>query len=320
MPVRGSIGKASHKGMKRVLSLLPSATEIVYRLGAADALVGVTHECDFPAEALGKPRVTEARIDPSMQSETIDALVREQLDSAGSLYTLRMDIVRELRPQVVLTQQLCTVCAVGYETVHAAMRTLPQPPQVINLEPATLNDVLQTHVAIGELLGLGDRAAEVVAELRAQLERIPGITPAPRVLLLEWLAPPFSAGHWMGDLVEAAGAQPVLADRGTYSRQLAWDAIAEAVFDVVVISCCGFSVERAMQDVLASGELRKVLAGRPGVRVIVFDGNHFFSRPGPRLAESAELLNKALRGIPSADSGASIADAYRELQPGQILA
>ncbi len=304
--------------MIRTLSLLPSATEIVYELGLQEWLVGVTHECDFPAAALAKPQVTSARINPSFPSEEIDRLVREQLDESGSLYALDMELVRALQPQLVLTQQLCTVCAVGYRTVREAMRSLPDPPEVVNLEPRNLHEVLESIIVVGRMLGAGDAAiaataAERVAELRARLDRIPPLDASPRVLFLEWLIPPFSAGHWMGELVAAAGATPVLANIGEHSRGLAWEAIRAEEFDAAVISCCGFDVERTLQDVALCAELRELRPGRPGLRVIVMDGNHFFSRPGPRLVESAELLNRALAGVPADEAGATIALPYAAL-------
>lgn len=304
--------------MIRTLSLLPSATEIVYELGLQEWLVGVTHECDYPAAALAMPRVTSARINPSFPSEEIDRLVRKQLDESGSLYALDMELVRELQPQLVLTQQLCTVCAVGYGTVREAMRSLPEPPEVVNLEPRNLHEVLESIIAVGRMLGAGDAtiaaaAAERVAELRARLARIPALDTSPRVLFLEWLIPPFSAGHWMGELVAAAGATPVLANIGEHSRGLAWEAIRAAEFDAAVISCCGFDVERTLRDVALCAELRELRAERPGLRVIVMDGNHFFSRPGPRLVESAELLNRALAGVRADEAGATIALPYAEL-------
>lgn len=300
--------------MTRIVSLLPSATEIVFALGAGDCLVGVTHECDYPEAALRKPRVTSARINPSMPSDRIDELVRSQLDDSGTLYTLDMELLRRLRPEIVLTQQLCTVCAVGYETVQAAMRSLPEPPLVINLEPKDLDDVLGTMLDVAEMLGVRERGTALEDELRNRLAAIPPLADTPRVLFLEWLIPPFSAGHWMPDLVMAAGATPVLDNRHAYSRQLSWDAICEAEFDVLVISCCGFSIERTMADVEVSAELRELATARPELRIILFDGNHFFSRPGPRLFESAELLHDALAGVPPENAGASVARPYVELR------
>ena len=297
--------------MKRVISLLPSATEIVCALGATELLVGVTHECDYPAAALALPRVTSARIDPSMSSTEIDRLVGEQLEETGSLYALDMDLVRRLEPDLVLTQQLCTVCAVGYATVHAAMRTLSAPPEVVNLEPRTIDEVFASIGHVAALLGIADRGDALVARLRTELAAIEPPPAPPSVLLLEWLEPPFAAGHWMPALVEAAGARPVLHFDGTHSRQVTWDAIEDEPFDVLAISCCGFGVERAMFDVERSQRLAQLAMARPELRVVVLDGNHYFSRPGPRLVESARLLNAALSGISPRDAQASIKDPYR---------
>ncbi len=304
--------------MKRVLSLLPSTTEILFLIGAGDQLVGVTHECDYPAEARQKPRVTSARINPMMASDEIDALVRQQLEDSGSLYALDMELVRDLSPELVLTQQLCTVCAVGYATVHAAMRTLPEPPLVMNIEPRSLDEVFASFVEIGRRLELEEAARNRVAELRARLAAIPPLAPAPRVLLLEWLIPPFSAGHWMAEIVEAAGALPVLHNKGEHSRQLSWEAIGAAEFDTLVITCCGFPVERTLLDLERSEELRELIAARPWLRLIVFDGNHFFSRPGPRLVESAELLHAALAGADPETVGSTISRPYLEVIPAEV--
>ncbi|MGE3800802.1 MAG: ABC transporter substrate-binding protein, partial [Candidatus Kapaibacterium sp.] len=278
--------------MKRVLSLLPSTTEIVYELGREDSLVGVTHECDFPDEAKGKPQVTSAKIHPGMESKEIDQLVREQLDDSGTLYALDMNLVRELKPEVVLTQQLCTVCAVGFETVQKAMLSLPEPPVVVNIEPKNLGEVFDSVLQIAQLIGCEEVGKTLSDNLRSSFNAITKAD-SPRVLFLEWLIPPFSAGHWMPELVIGAGGIPVLANPNSHSRQLSWEQIRSEDFDLLVVSCCGFNVERTMQDVEISEELQQLLAERPSLRLIVFDGNHFFSRPGPRLVESATLLAEA---------------------------
>ena len=301
----------------RVLSLLPSTTEVIYALGAEDQLVGVTHECDWPPAAREKPQVTGARITPDIESSEIDRLVREQLDDSGSLYTLDMDLVRELRPELVLTQQLCTVCAVGYETVRGAMASLADPQEVMNVEPRNLAEVLGSFVEIAGKLGVRERGVELVAGLEERLGRlrrgegtggvdmIPlqtwreggrGLGPGDRVLFLEWLIPPFSAGHWIPELVEAVGLVPILANPGEHSRGLSWEDIESAEFDGIVISCCGFPIDRAREDLRASRELESLLASRPGIPCLIADGNHYFSRPGPRLIDSAEALAAACRG------------------------
>lgn len=279
--------------MKRILSLLPSTTEVLYALGAQDTLAGVTHECDFPAEARLKPQLTSAKISPAMESAEIDRLVREQLEDSGTLYALDMDLVRTLRPEIVLTQQLCTVCAVGYETVRGAMASLPEPPQVINIEPKNLQEVFDSFVEIARLIDREEAGVRLVASLTERLRSIKKAA-GPQVLFLEWLIPPFSAGHWIPELVEAAGGVPVLANPGSHSRGLSWEAIRAAEFDVIAVSCCGFDTERAMRDVQSCTELQALLAERSSLRLIVLDGNHYFSRPGPRLVDSAEILAKEL--------------------------
>ena len=294
----------------RILSLLPSTTEIIYALGLEDHLVGVTHECDWPPEAREKPQVTAARITPALESAEIDRLVREQLDDAGTLYTLDMDLVRDLRPDLVLTQQLCTVCAVGYETVRAAMKSLPEPPEVVNVEPKNLDQVFGSFVEIAERAGEQQRGEALVEQLRGRLKALRagriasdidrialhtyregrGVHRNDRILFLEWLVPPFSAGHWMPELIEMAGLRPVLHNSGEHSRELTWEAITAEEFEGILISCCGFSIERTLQDVQSSEELNGLLQQRPSVSCYVADGNHYFSRPGPRLVESAEVV------------------------------
>lgn len=299
----------------RVLSLLPSTTEVIYALGAEDQLVGVTHECDWPPAARVKPQVTGARITPDIESSEIDRLVREQLDDSGTLYTLDMDMVRRLRPELVLTQQLCTVCAVGYETVRGAMASLDDPPEVMNVEPRNLAEVFGSFVEIAGKLGSRERGIEFVGGLEERLDRVRrgerreggedliplqtwrqgsrGVRPGDRVLFLEWLIPPFSAGHWIPELVEAAGLVPVLVNSGEHSRGLSWEEIGSADFDGIVISCCGFSIDRAREDLRLSEELQSLLSARPDLTCLIADGNHYFSRPGPRLVDSAESLAAA---------------------------
>lgn len=294
-----------------VLSLLPSATEILFAIGADRHLVGRSHECDHPEAARSIPAVTTARINPSIPSDEIDELVRTQLQDTGTLYSLDLDLVRVLKPDVVFTQQLCTVCAVGYESVQHAMASLDNPPLIINLEPRTLDEVFASFEDVATAVSMPGAGERLAVELRRRLERIEALSRPQRVVLLEWLEPPFSAGHWMADLVTAAGGIAVLADRNDHSRELAWDRIAEADFDVLAISCCGFSVERAVDDVVTSEGLRVLLERRPSLRLIVLDGNHYFSRPGPRLVESAQHLHAALAGLEPSAGCDGVAEPYR---------
>jgi iron complex transport system substrate-binding protein len=284
----------------RVVSLLPAATEIVAALGCADALVGVSHECDFPPEVARLPRVTHCAIHGNaLPSAETDRWVRDTLAQTGTLYTLDEPVLRALAPDVIVTQRLCDVCAVGYETVTAFAATLPGPPRVVNLEPLRLADVLGDVRRIGDALGVTDRAEALVAALAARIEavraRVDG-APRRRCVLLEWIDPPFRGGHWMPELVELAGGVDPLGRAGEDAAVVTWDAIREAAPEVLVLTCCGYPIERTLADV-------PLLAARPGWRelpavrageVWAIDGAAYFSRPGPRLVDSLEILAAVL--------------------------
>lgn len=284
----------------RIVSLLPSATEIVCALGLEDQLVGVTHECDYPAAVRGLPTVTHTLIPTDASSAEIDRLVRERLSGQRALYTLDLPTLERLRPDLIVTQALCDVCAVADEEVRAAACTLPGLPRVINLEPETLSQVFEAIRQVADAAGIPARGVEVVAALTARVDEVARRAvrrgTRPRVALLEWLDPPFAPGHWNPELVRLAGGISVLGTEGVKSRTLAWDEVIAAAPEVIMISCCGFSVERTRADLpLLDGvpgwaELPAVRAGR----VFVVDGAAYFSRPGPRLVESLELLAHAM--------------------------
>ena len=279
----------------RIVSLLPSATEIVCALGLSHRLVGVTHECDFPPEACGLPTVTRTLIPHESVSAEIDVLVRERLQTQAALYTLDEAALAALRPDLIVTQALCDVCAVAEEEVAAVVRRLPRRPRVLNLEPMTLRAVFASIRAVGEAAGVAARADAVVRALEARVEavrrRVAG-QPRPRVVMLEWLDPPFSAGHWNPELVHIAGGVEVVGLAGEASRTLAWNEVVQVAPEVVVVACCGFEIERALEDVgIFEGvvDWETVPAVQAG-RVFVVDGSGLFARPGPRLVESGELL------------------------------
>lgn len=282
----------------RIVSLLPSATEIVCSLGLEDQLVGVTHECDFPAVVKRLPKVTNTLIPTDAPSAEIDRLVRDRLGGGGqsALYTLDMDVLETLRPDLIVTQALCDVCAVAEEEVKNAACALPGAPRVLNLEPETLSEVLDCVRQVGVAAGIERHARDVVAALR---ERITAVTARservedrPRVALLEWLDPPFSTGHWNPELVRLAGGLDGLGQEGQKSRTLQWDEVIAWRPEVVIISACGFTAERTMQDLPILDRVRgwKRLPAVQSGRVFVTDGNAYFSRPGPRLVDSLELL------------------------------
>lgn len=318
----------------RIVSLLPSATEIVFAVGAGDRLAGVTHECDFPPAARALPALTSSLLPPELLTQLglppaepdvaakIDRHVRASVHAGSSLYALDDTKLAALAPDVIVTQELCAVCAVSYDIVaRAAKRMRGAGPAVISLEPSTLADVYANIATIGDLCGAHDGARDLVvslqareAALRAAAARVPE-RERPSVLVLEWTDPPMSGGHWTPELVELAGGSPVLANRGGNSQRLDWDAIAAADPDIVVAVPCGYDLaharaavaELAVNDVWCG--LRAVRAGR----AYVMDGNAYVNRPGPRLLDSAEILATAFAGRPQ--PAAAIASVSLEMSP-----
>jgi len=280
----------------RIVSLLPSATEIIATLGLDDQLVGVTHECDWPASVVGLPKVTKTLIPTDATSAEIDRMVRDRLGAQSALYTLDVEMLARLKPDLIVTQALCDVCAVAEEEVRNAACMLPNLPPVVNLEPETLSEVLACIRQVADAVGEPRRADSVIAALQARVDAVAArsarVADRPRVALLEWLDPPFSTGHWNPELVRLAGGEDGLGREGAKSRTLRWDEVIAYQPEVVLISCCGFTTERAMQDVPLLDRVpgwSDVPAVRAG-RVYVTDGAAYFSRPGPRLVDSLELL------------------------------
>lgn len=284
----------------RVVSLLPSATEILFAIGAGDDVVGVTHECDFPAQALARPRLTSSALPAAGSSAEIDRHVRRSLHEGSSLYHLDADMLEELAPDLIVTQELCAVCAVSYEIVDRAVRRLRGDPRLISLEPSSLDDVFATIAHLGDLTGRRAAADDLLAQLRARVGTLRAHASRqrerPHVLVLEWTDPPMSGGHWTPGLVELAGAQPVLGNPGANSRVLLWDEIAAADPDEIIVGPCGFDLERTHAAIAELGAnpvwlgLRAVREGR----VHAIDGNQYLNRPGPRLVDTAEIMAQAL--------------------------
>ncbi len=280
----------------RIVSLLPSATEIICALGLGDQLVGVTHECDYPAFVRQLPKVTRTLIPIDASSAEIDRLVRERLSHQTALYTLDMPALEELRPDLIVTQALCDVCAVAEDEVRSAACTLPGSPRVINLEPETLSEVFDAMRQVAAATEIERQAEECIASLKSRVEAVVARTAQantrPRTALLEWLDPPFSCGHWNPELVRLAGGVEGLGKEGQRSRTLAWKEVIDWQPEVVLISCCGFTIERTMEDLplLQSVEGWGTIPAVQSGRVYVTDGSQYFSRPGPRLVDSLEIL------------------------------
>jgi len=278
----------------RIVSLLPSATEIVYALGLGDDLVGVTFECDEPPAALREKVVVVGGRDTSRMTPTaIDAYVRSQLAAGSDLYTLHAGALSALDPELILTQDLCRVCAIPSGEVADALDHLGCRADVVSLDPHTLEEVLDSIVMVGERVGAGPQAAALVASLRERLEavrrRVAGRT-RPRVAVVEWVDPPFTAGHWVPDLVTAAGGEPVASNAGGPSIETAWSDIAAASPDLVVVAPCGFHLDGATEQALA------VLDRLPPVPVWAIDADGIVVRPGPRLVDGVEALAAVLHG------------------------
>ena len=288
---------------RRIASLLPSATEILYALGLENCVVGVTHECDFPPSARAKPHLTASALPAAANAGEIDRHVRASLHAGSSLYALDSALLEGLAPDLIITQELCDVCAVSYAIVARAAKALRGDPRVISLEPSSLEDVYANVVTVGELTGTAERAAAVVAALRARaaaLHARVACRTRPRVLVLEWTDPPMSGGHWTPELVELAGGEPVLADAGRNSRVIAWDAIEAADPDVVLVAPCGFDLAaagRALADLPDRAPWERLRAVRMG-RAFAIDGNAYVNRPGPRLVDTAEIFASAIHGEP----------------------
>jgi iron complex transport system substrate-binding protein len=306
----------------RIVSLLPSLTELVCALGHGDNLVGVTHECDYPPGVEQLPHLTRSRLPRAATSAEIDAVVSQQ---AGSIYELDETLLCELSPDLILTQEQCHVCAVNEHTVRQAARRLAGRAEVESVNPTTLDQVCAMFHRVGVLLGAIERAASLVArfEMTAQeIARRHGFsatgmdsTATPRVLLLEWLDPPYCSGHWNPEIIQLAGGIDVLGRTGEKSRRISWNDIASCGAHAIVVAPCGYTLERTAAEVeCASGrpEWRALPAVQCG-RVTLVDGSAHFSRPGPRLESSLRIAAAAIDPDRCGDMPPQVGDGWRIL-------
>lgn len=282
--------------MVRTVSMLPAATEIVGALGLMEQLVGVSHECDYPAEASDRPRVTRCEIHgQGWSSRDIDRWVSERIRDGESLYTLDESLLRRLAPDLILTQRLCDVCAPSYGSVAALAATLPSQPRVLNLEPKRLADIFQNIRDVAAAMGHSGLAEAVCHGLEQRVaiveQRVEGCS-RPTVFVMEWADPIFNAGHWTPELVRRAGGLPVLSTEGEYSIQISWPELRAVNPEILVIACCGHKVERTREDLplLESLPGWKSLRAVADGRVYLADGSSYFSRPGPRVVDTLEIL------------------------------
>lgn len=296
----------------RIVSLIPSATEIVAALGLRPELAGISHECDYPAGVESLPRVTYCPIyNAGLTSAQIDQAVRESIARGESLYRIDTALMREIDPDFVLTQGLCDVCAIGYDTVEQSLANsvhqsphpgadLPRQPRILNLEARSLADLYGNIRDVASAAGVPERAEALVREMEARVaavrQAIAATETRPRVLFLEWIDPPFGPGHWTPELIEIAGGTPVVGKAGVPSITLDWNLAVEGQPEVIVVACCGYDLEKIEHDYA-------ILQGYPGWndfpavqngRVHLIDGNQYFNRPGPRLVDSLEMLARAI--------------------------
>jgi iron complex transport system substrate-binding protein len=284
----------------RIVSLLPSATEILFDIGAGDDVVGVTHECDFPQEAMTRPQLTQSSLPHANSSAEIDTHVRRSLHQGSSLYHLDAELLETLEPDLIVTQELCEVCAVSYGIVRRAAKQLKSDPRIISLEPSSLADVLENITYLGELTHHEAGAKALVNSLQSRIHnmksRTEQLTARPKVLVLEWTDPPMSAGHWTPGLVELAGGTSILDNPGANSRRLEWSEITAADPDHIVVGPCGFDLKKtraAIAELAGVDAWRKLRAVRE-FRVHEIDGNAYMNRPGPRLVDTAEIMAEIL--------------------------
>jgi iron complex transport system substrate-binding protein len=288
----------------RLVSLLPSATEIVYSLGLGEDLVGVTFECDEPPAArTEKTVVVGGRDTRGMTPGEIDSYVRAQLAAGADLYTLHAQALADLRPDLILTQDLCRVCALPSGHVEDALGYLGCRADVLSLDPHTLDDVLDSILAVGRRTGVSERATRLVGDLRARLARVAAAVAGrrrPKVAVIEWVDPPFTAGHWIPDLVSAAGGRPVAARPGAPSVPTSWAAIAAAAPDVVVVAPCGYHLPGVIE------QARAAVQALPGTPVWAIDADGIVVRPGPRLVDGVEAMAAIFHpdAVPAAPPGA----------------
>jgi iron complex transport system substrate-binding protein len=274
----------------RIVSLVPSATEMLFALGLGDDIVGVTHECDYPPEVTTLPNVTRDKLPAGLSAAEIDAAVKQRTLAGESIYELDAELLHDLQPDLIVTQALCKVCAVSYDDVREIAEVIDSQPMVIALDPHTVGEVLGDARTIAQATDTKDAAVDLIREASERIDRIRlAVRDArrPRVIALEWLDPPYAAGHWTPQLIEFAGGEDLLGFAGESSEEQSWELIAASEPDVVIVMPCGFDAEIAHREAEMH---RDKLASLGAGQVIAVDAASYFSRPGPRIIEGLELL------------------------------
>jgi len=294
----------------RIVSLVPHATELLFALGLGEQVVGVTHECDHPPAAMDLPAVTRNVLPEGLSPAEIDAAVRDRTATGDSIYELDEELVRELEPDLIVTQALCHVCAVSADEVHALAQSLPGPPRVIALDPTTYGETLGDVRTVAQATDSKDAALDLIARTarRADIVRLAVRgAPRPRVAALEWMDPVFVAGHWTPQLIEMAGGEDVAGFAGEPSRQATWEEVAAGRPEIVIVMPCGYDAARALVE---AEEFAAQLRALGADQVVAVNASAYFSRPGPRLADGLELLAHILHPdrVPTAPAEALAVD------------
>jgi iron complex transport system substrate-binding protein len=288
----------------RIASLLPSATEILFAVGAGPEVVGVTHECDHPEAASRLPALTSnAVVADGQSSEAIDRHIHHAVHAGSSIYNLDEGLLQSLAPDLIVTQELCEVCAVAYTQVELAARRLPGDVPVISLEPLTLDEICATVRTVGRLSGHADQAYTVADQMEARIAAVGGLSvpdPRPRVACIEWTVPMMAGGHWVPDMVHVAGGIDCLGTIATPSRYIEWPELVAAQPDVLVLMPCGYDLDHtlALADEVVSHPRFADLPVWDTGRVVAVDGSSYFNRPGPRIVHGLEIMAAALRAEP----------------------
>lgn len=274
----------------RIVSLVPSATEMLFALGLGERLVAVTHECDHPEAARGLPKVTRDVLPAGLTAAGIDAAVRARVERGEPIYVLEEEALQALAPDLIVTQALCAVCAVSHEDVRAMADRMASPPKVVSLDPRTLREVLDNARTLGGVTGADDAAADLLRDADERIDRVQAAVEGqarPRVAALEWLDPVYVAGHWTPELIELAGGEDVLGRAGGHSEVRSWEDVAAARPEVVIVMPCGYDAARAHEEALEYAERLAALGAR---QIVALNASAYFSRPGPRLIDGLELL------------------------------
>src|SRR4051794_19093795 len=278
----------------RIASLVPSATEMLFALGLGDSVVGVTHECDYPPPAAERAHLTRSAIPPGLSAAEIDREVRERTERGEAIYELDADALRALAPDLIVTQQVCEVCAVSFDDVRKVARTIPSDPALLSLDPSTLGEVLSDVRTLAAAADAGEEGEALLAELADRLDAVSEAvegTERPRVLALEWLDPPYAGGHWVPQMIELAGGEDALGLAGEKSQVFDWAEADAALPELAVSMPCGYGAERAAEE--TRPHLAQI-AATGARRVVAVDASSYFSRPGPRLVDGVELLAHVL--------------------------